>query len=407
MPDMPSEAAAGEAAHLRWWECLPEDFHRQADGTELDREYWLQVRGTAALDRAMRSVLSLLVVSAFGPVMLSSRRWMRDLAWLEFHEELAVAADSRRSFPPPPSGVRVQQLNPRLLGYRPPGIPSRLLRFDSPFQTLHPDLRRSYARHTDNARAFAQHWYHQAGPRPTLVLIHGFFADPYWFNAQMFSLRWFYEHGYDILLYTLPFHGERAGDSWVSGYRLFSQGVAHFNEAMLQAVHDLRIFIDHLQAEGVEHVGLTGLSLGGYTAALMAGVDPRIAFCIPNSPAVSPMDFLREWRPSNLLIAHMQRRTGMSMAEARRLIAIHNPLTYAPRIDTGRCMVIGGAGDRFTPPRHVRLLHRHWPGSAMLWFPGNHLLHLRQGEYLRRMKQFMDRHTGGPPPAMDDRISRP
>jgi len=54
-------------------------------------------------------------------------------------------------------------------------------------------------------------------------------------------------------------------------------------------------------------------------------------------------------------------------------------------------MVIGGAGDRFTSPRFVRLLHEHWPGSHLHWFPGNHILHLDQRAYLKRMRSFMDR----------------
>ena len=67
-------------------------------------------------------------------------------------------------------------------------------------------------------------------------------------------------------------------------------------------------------------------------------------------------------------------------------------------------MVIGGAGDRFTSPRFVSLLHQHWAGSDVHWFPGNHLLHLQQGRYLRLMKKFMDRNVypnaaDQPPPA--------
>ena len=41
----------------------------------------------------------------------------------------------------------------------------------------------------------------------------------------------------------------------------------------------------------------------------------------------------------------------------------------------------------------VSLLHQHWAGSDVHWFPGNHLLHLQQGRYLRLMKKFMDRNV--------------
>lgn len=36
----------------------------------------------------------------------------------------------------------------------------------------------------------------------------------------------------------------------------------------------------------------------------------------------------------------------------------------------------------------------YWAGSQLHWFPGNHLLHLHQSEYLYRMKAFMDHHCG-------------
>ena len=60
-----------------------------------------------------------------------------------------------------------------------------------------------------NRTAWAQHWRHHDGPRPTLVVIHGFMADPYWVNSRFLALPWFYKQGYDILLYTLPHHGRR------------------------------------------------------------------------------------------------------------------------------------------------------------------------------------------------------
>lgn len=160
----------------------------------------------------------------------------------------------------------------------------------------------------------------------------------------------------------------------------------------MHAVRDLRVLLDFLQRRGVKHVGATGLSLGGYTSALLATVDKRLAFCIPNSPVVSPVDIAREWQPTGTLMALTLQRAGISLAELRHALAVHNPLSYTPKIDGGRVLVIGGAGDRFTPPRHVRLLHDHFAGSQLHWFPGNHLLHIHQAKYLRLMKAFMDRH---------------
>ena len=57
---------------------------------------------------------------------------------------------------------------------------------------------------------------------------------------------------------------------------------------MAQAVHDFRSVIDYLESTGVDRIALTGMSLGGYTSALIACVDDRIQAVIPNVPVVHP-----------------------------------------------------------------------------------------------------------------------
>ena len=105
-------------------------------------------------------------------------------------------------------------------------------------------MRERYAAHDRNRIARAQHWRHTdgEGPRPTLCVIHGFTASPYWVNSAFFSLPWFFHNGYDVLLYTLPFHGRRQSRrSPYSGTATFAHGFANLNEAMAQAVHDFRV----------------------------------------------------------------------------------------------------------------------------------------------------------------------
>jgi pimeloyl-ACP methyl ester carboxylesterase len=215
--------------------------------------------------------------------------------------------------------------------------------------------------------------------------------DSYGLNSAMFSLGWFYKKGYDILLYTLPFHGHRK--DWLhpfSGFGFFAHGFAHINEAMLQSVYDLRILMNYLEHSGVTKMGISGLSLGGYISALTACADSRPAFVIPNAPAVSLADMVREWAPMSRILGQIMPRNGISIRKQRHYMAIHTPLTYQPKVDTDRLLIIGGAGDRFTPPRYVKLLHEHWAGSQMHWFPGNHIMHLKKSNYLHLMKRFMD-----------------
>ena len=383
------------AAATPWWDALPADFYKQPCATPLDREQPFTVGTTAAIDHVVRSVLGAgICLAAVQPWITSARHRQRSVErGLKFYEELAAAGDSSRSFPAPPK-VAVRSVEAKGVRSRGGKIPCRKLSFNSPFEPLHPTMRKGYLRHQGNTVAHAEHWYHEDGPRPTLILVHGFMASHPVYNARMFSLEWFHRNGYDVLLYTLPFHGlRRAKADWFSGSGLLVHGMAHFNEGMAHGIHDLRIFMDHLESTGVSKIGISGFSLGGYTSSLMASVDERLAFCIPNSPATSLADIAREWQPSGSVMELFMGLRHIDMHALRAGTAVNSALSYKLRIDPARVLVIGGAGDRLASPRQVQLLHDHWPGSALRWFPGNHLLHVSQGDYLREMKRFMDQHT--------------
>jgi len=57
--------------------------------------------------------------------------------------------------------------------------------------------------------------------------------------------------------------------------------------------------------------------------------------------------------------------------------------------DTGTGFIITGLGDRLAPPEQAEMLWHHWDRCALHWFPGNHILHVSQPEYLRRMTRFL------------------
>jgi dienelactone hydrolase len=180
------------------------------------------------------------------------------------------------------------------------------IRFNSSFEAVNPALRDQCRGYVRNNVVHAQH-----GSHPTLCVIHGFMGSPYLFNGLFFSLPWFYRSGYDVLLYTLPFHGQRAErGSPFSGYGYFAHGFSGFAEAMAQAVHDFRSVIDYLEFTGVDRVALTGMSIGGYTSALIACVDDRIQAVIPNVPVVTPDRTVDEWFPANHVVRLRSRITG-------------------------------------------------------------------------------------------------
>lgn len=373
-----------------WWQAFPADFYRSSNYTDIAQQQVSAVKQTVVLDKVTRLSLALAVTGASLPNLFSQRRVEQDLAKMEFYKGLADRADAAETFATPPAKISVKTLSAPRLSYRPTNVNAQLVGFKSSYQAVNPAMRADYARHRRNRRSVAQYWCHGDKPRPTLIWIHGVVVDPYWLNSQMFSLSWFYKNGYDILLYTLPFHGYRMewGDL-LSGMGFFSHGMPHVNEAMLQSVYDLRCWISYLEQQGAPSVGVAGMSLGGYITTLAASADQRLAFAIPNVPVVMPTDMLMEWQPTSWVFQRMMKQQGINLTELRHMLAVHSPLTWQPVIAADKLLIIGGAGDRFISPRYVKALHQHWQGSRLHWFPGNHLLHLHQGEYLHLMQAFM------------------
>jgi hypothetical protein len=343
------------------------------------------VAGTAAADVALRTgMASALTLPTLAWVASGAGR--DEAGKLDAYRE--VAGDREAAFPAPDRGATITRHPAPRFTFRPHDGTVELLRFDSPYRALNPAVRESYAGFAENHVAWAQHWRHDDGPRPTLVVVHGFGASPYWLNSAFFALPWLYTKGYDLLMFLLPFHGVRQPKlTPFSGWGLFAHGPAHFNEAILHGVHDLRLLLDHLEAEGVERFGVTGLSLGGYVAALMASVEPRIHVAIPNAPVVHLPSLIGSWFPVNTVIENGRRLIGVDADAMEDAMAVHSPLAYDPL--TEHRMIIGGLGDRLAPPEQAELLWEHWGRCRLHWFPGNHVVHVSGGEYRRKMLRFM------------------
>lgn len=380
-----------------WWENLESNFAQRPEGFELGPRDWLRVNITALGDLAIRTAgASLLGMTALPASLLPLPNGRLGLRAADGKEDLQlyfdlVKNDPKGMFSRSFEKIDVTCYSPRSRYFRPADGVCEGMKFASPYQPFSPKYSERYARHKRSRVVRARYWRHNGGPRPTLIAVHGFMADPYWINERFFALQSYYEKGCDVILYTLPHHGLRQ-EPWslYSGHGFFGCGLGAINEHMAQAICELRALIDWLEEErGVSKVGVTGISLGGWTAALLASVEERLQFAIPNVPVVSPFDLILEWQPTGLMIRLGLAALGRSIKDGRRLLAPTTPLTHRPAIAKERLMIIGGVGDRLAPPKHSRLLWDHWDRCRIHWFPGNHMLHLDRGEYLEQMLRFM------------------
>jgi len=351
------------------------------------------VDASAISDLALRTSVASLVAATVAPVVVATSAFHRsgtERSNLDFYAELAAEHDPLKSFPAPTEVPRVRsRAAGRLTEWIARGTVDNI-KFASSFTAINPAMRKQWSTWSSNNVVHAQHWRHDDGPRPTLCVIHGFMGSSYLANGRFFSLPWYYRSGYDVLLYTLPFHGRRAEKcSPFSGFGYFARGTSGFAEAMAQAVHDFRSIVDYLRHTGVDRIALTGISLGGYTSALLASVEDRIAAVIPNCPVVKPATSLEEWFPANKLLRVGFWLAGVGADELTAGLSYHCPLNYAPLVPKDRRMIITGLGDRMAPPQHAAMLWQHWDRCALHWFPGSHVLHVHQLDYLRRMTSFL------------------
>ena len=370
-----------------WWEALDPRFYARRDRFDLSPKDRLAVEFTSGIDRGVRRLGALGVSLTAIPVGFNPHRLRRAFRQSELYRQAATNHDASQLFRDPPS-TRVER-RPTKRGFQPEDGIVEDIRFESPFVPIHPELRASWQRQSANRVAHARYWRHGGDPRPTIVLIHGYYADAYWFNERYFDLRRIYEMGCDVALFTLPFHGPRRGrGSFFSGHQFFAGGLSRINEAFAQAVMDFRVLLTHLLERGAPRVGVTGISLGGYTTALLAAVEPRLAFAIPNVPVVSLPDLTLEWTPIGTAVRTGMRLCRTSLSDVRWITAGHCPLSYDPVLPPERLMIIGGVGDRLAPPKHARLLWEHWGRPRIHWFPGSHLFHVRRDRYLDEIESF-------------------
>jgi len=154
-------------------------------------------------------------------------------------------------------------------------------------------------------------------------------------------------------------------------------------------VWDLRVAMAWLRGEGISGpIGFMGISLGGYTSALMASLHPELAFVIPIVAPASFADII--WDHGK---GHPQRQAaealGIDRETMRTLWAIHCPLNHTLQVPRERALIVWGQGDRVVPTVHQRALHEHWGGPEAVSFHGGHILHFGRRRFMNAIHSWL------------------
>jgi len=286
---------------------------------------------------------------------------------LAFYEEQGWVEDPSGFHLDPPALERVtltRVYRPRLpylhlrapSGYQPhPGEPGRQRWIgQAPTRTLHAWMLR-----------------HPGRPRPWLVCIPGYRMGQPLIDFTGFRARWLHQTlGVNVAIPVMPLHGpRRVGRRGGDGF--FSGDFVDTVHAQAQAVWDIRRLVGWLRDQGAPGVGIYGVSLGGYTAALVASLESDLACVIAGIPATDFVRLARAHAPA--LLVRAAQRAGFSFERIERLLRVVSPLALQPKVAHARRFLYAGLADRLASPDQASDLWRHWGEPRTLWYHGSHV----------------------------------
>ena len=253
----------------------------------------------------------------------------------------------------------------------------------SPFLS---ELSDRYLSGVENRTARARFYMGNGAKRPAVIAIHGYMGGAWFFEENQWPIEWLNRRGLDVALPVLPFHAGRAG-ARRGGPTFPSSDPRMTNEGFRQAVADVRTLVRFFRERGAPHVGVMGMSLGGYTSALLATVldEGEIDFVMPLIPLASLADFARE---QGRLGAGSRAEEQHAALEEASFVA--SPFARPSKVAKERTLVVAAEHDRITPVRHAARIAKHF-GCDMRTVGGAHLIQLGRGDAFRALSAMLER----------------
>ena len=347
------------------------------EGVELPDPLSVRTQVAVATAEGLRLLWALTRMVSRPPAAATMAQDLRAAA--ERHRAGGMFEDLATAHPRPPALEKVSLVSVPVWG----APRAERLRFESDFVPQDPEIRDRYLALAPNRTARVHLWRHGDRPRPTLVCLHGYGMGRIGWDARAFELDLLHrELGLDVAVPTLPLHGPRAIGRR-SGAGFLDDHPLQTNAAFGQAIWELRRLSGWLRQQGVPAVGVYGMSLGGYLAALWASLDRDLACAVPSIPAVALHDLLeRDLHPRE---RRARAANGAGAELWRDAWAVHSPLAHAPRVAPEARLILAARADRICPPAQAHALWEHWDRPAIHWTPGSHLVPIGRQQTRERL----------------------
>ncbi len=221
-----------------------------------------------------------------------------------------------------------------------------------------------------------------AGPHPAMLVLPEWLPPPA--LADEFTLcRGIAHNRIAAFLLVAPYSLMRRPVPAVPEAELLSGNVPQTVQAIRQTVLDCRRGLDYLSRRpdiDPARMGVSGISLGGVIAPLVAGVDrrARVLLCFVGGADVGGLlwenPMFRGMKPE-------MKRRGYSEDTVRDAVAAIEPSRYLQGFDPANALLFSGRDDVFVTPGKARALARALGGAHIIWLnTGHYGLHLSEAQ---------------------------
>jgi pimeloyl-ACP methyl ester carboxylesterase len=207
---------------------------------------------------------------------------------------------------------------------------------------------------------------HHQTTAPWVICLHGFGMGSSRFDLSVLWATYLHSKlGFNVAVPVSPLHGPRraAGDA-----QLLSLDLASTLHGITQAVWDVRRLASWLRSTGDAPVGVYGLSLGGYLASLLAGIE-RFDAVVAALPFADVLGLMAHHGPP------LSYLNVMRSDPAQNAFRVISPLAMNAQLPPDRLALFAARADRLIPTDQTFALadtwqspHVHWSGSGHVGF---------------------------------------
>jgi dienelactone hydrolase len=183
------------------------------------------------------------------------------------------------------------------------------------------------------------------------------------------------KRGIPALSFKLPYYGERSPKK---GPDAMTEDPRLMIGSLSQAVEDIRRTVDLLASRdevNPDHVGITGISLGGITGATAAGAEPRIYRAALMLAGGDLLPVIRQSRETSRIRRLLDSLSPEERKKVEESFTAVDPLQFAPKLRDralqGRVMMLNAGNDEVIPrPCTEKLAQALGIADKVIWFEG-------------------------------------